>query len=353
MEYGQARGTVVVIGSGAWGTTLAMLAIRAGRRATLYVRDRTSAEAMSARRQNERHLPGIELPATLRITSDLNTACIDADLIILAVPSQTMRANASAIHDLAGNAIVVSAAKGIEHGTLRRMTEVIADECPGRPVCALSGPNLAREIASGKPATTVLASIDLHAAECAQDLMMSPQFRCYTNEDVIGVEMGGALKNIIAIGAGMADGMGAGDNAKAAFLTRGIAEIARLGVAVGADPLTFAGLAGLGDLVATCASPLSRNHFVGEELAKGRRLADIQAGMNQVAEGIVTTAVARELGSRAGVELPITEQMHAVLYEGKPAMAAIASLMQRDATHELAALRTTLADRVATKSETS
>jgi len=239
----------------------------------------------------------------------------------------------------------LSASKGLEQNTLRRMTEVVAEQLPGVSVCALSGPNLAREIALGKPATSVVASHDLDAAERARDLLMSDHFRCYTNEDVIGVEMGGALKNIIAIGAGMADGLNAGDNAKAAFLTRGIAEIARLGVAVGADPLTFAGLTGLGDMVATCASRFSRNHFVGEELAKGRSIGDIQTGMNQIAEGILTTRAARELGRRVGVEMPITDQIYSVLFEAKPALEAISALMGREATHELAALRSLLATR--------
>ncbi len=344
---GQSRGPahVTVIGNGAWGTTLAILAHRAGREATLYVRDLAVADSMRISRRNDAYLPDTGIPPGIRITSDLPTACADADLVILAVPSQTMRANAAGLNALAPDAVVVSAAKGLEVGSLLRLTEVIAEELPTRRICALSGPNLAREVAAGKPATTVVASADLGAAELVRDLLMSAQFRCYTNEDVVGVEMGGALKNIIAIGAGMADGMGAGDNAKAAFLTRGIAEIARLGVAAGADPLTFAGLSGLGDLVATCASPLSRNHFVGEELAKGRSLDDIRAGMSQVAEGIVTTAAARELGLRLGVDLPITEQMHAVLFENKPALAAISALMRREATHELSALRSIVAIR--------
>jgi glycerol-3-phosphate dehydrogenase (NAD(P)+) len=263
-------------------------------------------------------------------------------LLVVAVPSQAMRESAAKLSPFVGDAIVVSAAKGLERGTFKRMTEVLSEELPvaasGR-ICALSGPNLAREIAAGKPAVTVVACADLAPAERVQDLLMSPQFRCYTNEDVIGVEMAGALKNIVAIGAGMADGLDAGDNAKAAFLTRGIAEIARLGIAVGAQPLTFAGLAGLGDLVATCASSLSRNHRVGAELAKGRPLAAILAEMKQVAEGVTTTEVARELGRRLGVPMPITEQTYSVLFEGKSPLAAISALMGREPKHELADLR--------------
>jgi len=333
---------IAVIGSGAWGTTLALVAARAGHAARLYVRDPTAAAAIRTSRINERFLPGIALPGDIVVTADLATACEGVALILLVVPSQTMRENARAVAPLVGNALVVSAAKGLERGTLRRMTEVVGDELPpaaAETVCALSGPNLAREIAEGKPATSVVAGRDPDAAQRARDLLMGPFFRCYTNRDVVGVEMGGALKNVIAIGAGMADGLDAGDNAKAAFLTRGIAEIARLGVAVGAEPLTFAGLAGLGDLVATCASRLSRNHRVGQELALGRTLAEIQAGMTQVAEGVATTEAALALGQRHGIELPITEQLHAVLFEGRSAGEAIANLMQRDATDELAGLR--------------
>ncbi len=218
------------------------------------------------------------------------------------------------------------------------MTEILQNELPARAasrVCALSGPNLALEIAQGKPSTTVIASTDLSAAEEVQSLLVSGQFRPYTNEDVIGIEMAGALKNIIAIGAGIGDGLDAGENAKAAFITRGLAEIARLGVAVGARPPTFAGLAGLGDLVATCASPLSRNHYVGEQLARGKTLAEIQDSMDHVAEGIFTTSAARNLSRRHSVEMPITEQLYSVLYEDKSAVAAIADLMQRESQHEL------------------
>jgi len=217
------------------------------------------------------------------------------------------------------------------------MTQVLKEELSSpaaSSVCALSGPNLALEIANEKPSTTVVASEDLGAAELVQDLLISTQFRPYTNEDVIGVEMAGALKNIIAIGAGIGDGMGAGDNAKAAFITRGLAEIARLGIAAGANPLTFAGLAGLGDLVATCASPLSRNHHVGEQLARGKSLREIQEAMPHNAEGVFTTAAARKLARLHGVEMPITEQLYSVLYEGKPALEAIGELMQRESKHE-------------------
>ena len=340
MEANARHGTVAVVGAGSWGTALAVVAARAGRGVALHVRDPETAAAIGAARRNEWYLPGIDLPDAVRVTADLNDACRRADLILLSVPSQAMRQTVRGLRPLVGEAIVVSVAKGLERGSLKRMTEVVREELGSGvegQVCALSGPNLAVEVAAGLPAATVLAGPAAAAAR-ARDLLMNDRFRCYTNDDVVGVEMGGALKNIVAIGVGIADGLGAGDNAKAAFMTRGIAEIARLGVAAGANPLTFAGLAGLGDLVATCASPLSRNRRVGQELAAGRSLAEIQTGMTQVAEGIFTTEAASELGRRSGVELPITEQMRAVLFEGKSPLDAIADMMRRDARDELAGL---------------
>ena len=261
---------IAVVGAGSWGITLAIVAARAGRDVALHVRDPAVAAELAATRRHDRRLPGVTVPERVRITADLAAACDGAALILLVVPSQTMRENARAVAPLVGKAVVVSAAKGLERGSLLRMTEVVREELgpdAAPRVCALSGPNLAAEVAAGKPAATVIAGTGIAAAERARDLLIGPQFRCYTNEDVIGVEMGGALKNIVAIGAGIADGLDAGDNAKAAFVTRGVAEIARLGIAAGANPLTFAGLAGLGDLIATCASPHSRNRHVGVELA--------------------------------------------------------------------------------------
>jgi glycerol-3-phosphate dehydrogenase (NAD(P)+) len=331
------RERVAVIGAGAWGTGLATVAAQAGNDASLFVRRPDAAAEIAETRRNERYLPGAILPSDVHVTSDLGEACRGAELILLVIPSQTMRETARAIAPFVGDAVVVSAAKGLDRTTLERMTEVAARELPAQAasrICALSGPNLAAEIVAGKPATTVVAGRDLAAAERARDLLMTPLFRVYTNEDVIGVEIAGALKNIMGIGAGIADGLQAGDNAKAAFITRGLAEMARLGVALGAQPLTFAGLAGLGDLIATCASPLSRNRYVGQELAKARSLDDIRAGMTNVAEGIFTTEAAVALAKRAGVELPIAEQIHAVLFEGKPVAAAIEDLMQRDAKDE-------------------
>ncbi|HEX5498221.1 MAG TPA: NAD(P)H-dependent glycerol-3-phosphate dehydrogenase, partial [Thermomicrobiales bacterium] len=278
-------------------------------------------------------------PDALRIESDPAAGCADASVIVLAVPTMAVRETAERLRPVVGDAVVVSAAKGLERGTLLRMSEVVEQALVGRiPICALSGPNLAREIATGKPAASVVAGPDATAVAKAAALLRRPAFRIYTSRDVVGVEIGGSLKNVIAIAAGIADGLDVGDNAKAGLMTRGLAEIARVGVALGADPLTFAGLAGLGDLVATCASPHGRNRTVGLALARGERLEEIAAALGQVAEGIETTRAAVALGSRLGVELPIAEQLHEVMFAGKPPADAIAALLARGPTDEVQGL---------------
>jgi glycerol-3-phosphate dehydrogenase (NAD(P)+) len=265
-------------------------------------------------------------------------------MLLMVVPSQTMRANARTLKPYLGGTspIVVTASKGLELNTLLRMSEVLeqelGDDYKGR-LAALSGPNLAKEIVVGRPATTVIASNDPATAQRAQELLTGGRFRVYTNPDLVGVEFAGALKNIIALAAGMADGMEAGDSAKAALITRGLAEIARLGMAAGASLFTFAGLAGLGDMIATCASPLSRNRTLGQELAKGKTLEQAQAEMGgQIAEGVTTTVVARELCARYNIEMPITEQLYSVLFEGKPPLEGLNSLLTRDPTDEFLSL---------------
>ncbi|HEV2107224.1 MAG TPA: NAD(P)H-dependent glycerol-3-phosphate dehydrogenase [Thermomicrobiales bacterium] len=328
---------VAIIGAGAWGTTLALLAARAGGRVSLWVRDPTEAVSIRANRENVRFLPRVPLPPNIVITSDVEEACDAASLIVFVVPSRSMRLNARLVAPYLGAACVVSAAKGLEASTFLRMTEVLDQELgPGLQgrIGAISGPNLAREIAEGKPAATVIAGSKA-VVDQTREALMSPRFRCYSSDDVVGVEVGGALKNVYAIGAGIGDQLEAGDNAKAAFVNRSIVEIARLGTALGARPLTFAGLAGLGDLLATCASSLSRNNRVGRRLAAGEALPHILASMDQVAEGVVTTEVARELSRLRGVEMPIVEQMAAVLFEGRSPSQAIAALMERDAREEL------------------
>lgn len=328
---------LAIVGAGAWGTTLAALAARAGSSVTLLVRDSEMAKSFSQRRGQVRNHRSTTLPASIRVTNSPRDALTSSEVIVFAVPIQALRGAVSAAADLLPGKTLINAGKGLEVSTLLRPTQVIADVLGGEGVaslCALSGPNLAVEINAGLPATTVVASSDPGAAELARGALMSPQFRIYTSGDVVGVEMGGALKNVIAIGAGIGDGLGAGDNAKAAFLTRGIAEIARLGIACGAEPLTFAGLSGIGDLIATCASPLSRNNRVGRELAQGKRLDEILARMGEVAEGVPTTKAARALGVRMSVDMPITAQMHEVLFAGKAPLEAIRDLMAREPTQE-------------------
>ena len=322
-----------VVGTTTWGTTLALQLCRNGVRTTLLARTDDEARRLRNDGENRRFLPGTPLPSNLKVTATTSEALADAEVVILAVPSQRFRHNLLWIRDRIGaNAIAVSAAKGLEVQTGKPMSAVFADEMPPSLVsryCALSGPNLAKEIIAGKPASTVVASDDLEAARKVQRLLMSPRFRIYTNDDVIGVELAGALKNIIALGSGIGDGLGYGDNAKAAFITRGLAEITRLGVDAGANPLTFAGLAGLGDVAATCFSRLSRNRFVGEELAKGRTLSQILESMENVAEGVQTTAAALKLARRLGVEMPIVEATHQVLFEGLELSEAVGRLMGR------------------------
>jgi glycerol-3-phosphate dehydrogenase (NAD(P)+) len=261
-------------------------------------------------------------------------------MVILAVPSQCMRENAKRVAGhLTDSQLIVSAAKGIEESTGKRMSEVIAEEIDPRyhgNICVLSGPNLSGEIVQNMPSTTVIAAKNLDIAKRAQQVLSSQLFRVYVSEDVIGVELGGALKNIIALSAGMSDGLGYGDNSKSALITRGLAEISRLGIAMGANPFTFHGLAGLGDLITTCASPLSRNHHVGEQLAKGRKLDEITSSMRGIAEGITAAVVAWQLANELGVEMPITKQVYNVLYEGISVKQAMLNLMERELRHERA-----------------
>jgi glycerol-3-phosphate dehydrogenase (NAD(P)+) len=332
------RARVTVVGTGSWGTTLAVIMAGRGHRTSLWARSSEEAETLRSARENRRFLPGVVLPDELRITSSLDEALQGCQMLMLVVPAQRMRENVRWVRDyLEPETIVLSAAKGLETESARRMSEVIAEELACQfeeRVCVLSGPNLAREIVAGLPTGTVIASRSPETAQIAQAIVMTPRFRVYTNSDVIGVELGGALKNIIALGAGAADQLGYGENAKAIFMTRGLAEIARLGVAAGANPLTFSGLAGVGDLFCTCASRHSRNHYVGEELARGRTVEDVERTMNSVAEGVDTTKAAVKLAERYGVEMPITEHVHQVLFEGKDVRQAVREMMLREPKRE-------------------
>jgi glycerol-3-phosphate dehydrogenase (NAD(P)+) len=328
-----------VIGAGAWGTTLAVMLAAGERPVTLWAHTPEANAQLEAERQNRRYLPGVPLPANVRIATDDAYLAEPHRLYLLAVPSAHLRGS---LQRLAGtldpNAGLLSLVKGIEADTHRRMTEVIAQELPGRRVAVLSGPNLAREIAAGKPAGTVVASHDPALAAEIAGLLSSDRFRVYTNPDVTGVELGGALKNVVALAAGMVDGLGFGDSAKAGIITRGLAEITRLGMAAGANPMTFSGLAGMGDLIATCMSPLSRNRRAGELLASGLAWPDVAVRLNGIAEGVATVAGALGLARQHGVELPIAEQVDAVLHRGLAPLDGVAALMAREPKDELASL---------------
>ena len=326
-----------VIGAGAWGTTLAVKLASAQRPVTLWARTPGASEELATVRENRRYLPGIVFPPNLRIATDDAYLAEPHRLFVLAVPSAHLRGTLRILRErLYPQADLLSVVKGIEEGTHRRMSEVITEELPGRRVAALSGPNMAREIAAGLPAGTVVASHDADLAAELASVLGSDRFRVYTNPDLVGVELCGALKNVIALAAGFVDGLALGDSGKAGIITRGLAEMTRLGVAAGAQPMTFAGLAGVGDLIATCMSPLSRNRRAGELMASGLSWAEAAAQLNGVAEGVFTVRGALELAEEHGVELPIAEQVDAVVHAGRPPMQAVADLMSRAPKDELA-----------------
>lgn len=327
---------VTVVGAGSWGTTVAALTAR-NTPTTLWARDPTVAAEVEADRQNSRYLPGFTLPASLRGTADLETAVTGADVIVMAVPSQGFRA---AVRDVAAWVRpwvpVVSLTKGLEVDSRLRMSQIVAEELPGHPVAVLTGPNLAKEILAGDAAASVLAITDQHVASALQPIFSGDLFRVYTHHDVIGCEIGGVLKNVIAIASGMADGLGTGDNTRAMVITRGLAEITRFGVALGGEEATFAGLAGMGDLMATCISPQSRNRSVGEQLGRGRPISAIIDDMRMVAEGVKTSKVVHDMAAELGLEMPICEEVYAACHLGRPATDAYRGLLRRRAGHERA-----------------
>ena len=331
---------IAIIGTTTWGMTLGVVLAHKGLQVRLWARDEQEAAKLQSDGPDPTLLPDITFPPKLSVTSSLSEALTEVKAVILAVPSQTMRQNMKSVAEhLNESALIVSAAKGLEIDSSKRMTQVIAEEIDAgfhANICVLSGPNLSREILSDLPAATVVAAESEAVCRVAQKLLATPKLCAYLNTDVIGVELGGALKNIIALAAGIVDGLGHGDNAKAALVTRGLVEITALGVALGANPLTFSGLAGLGDLITTCASPLSRNHFMGVELTKGRSVEEIAASMSGVAEGVSTTKAAWNLSQQIGVEMPITEKMYQVLHQGADCRQAAAELMAAQARHELA-----------------
>jgi glycerol-3-phosphate dehydrogenase (NAD(P)+) len=337
--------TRAVVGAGQWGTTLALHLARSGP-VTLVARDEAHARTLEADRENKRYLRGHRLPDAVVVTADAAALTDATELIVFAVPAVGMRSTARTLADaIPPGAAVLSVAKGLERETLGRMTEVLADELPeaAERIAALSGPNLAAEIARGLPAGAVVASHDDAVASRVQELVGSRRFRLYRNRDVIGVELCGALKNIVAIAAGAVDALAFGDNGKAGLMTRGLAEMTRLGIAAGANPITFAGLAGIGDVIATCGSPLSRNHQLGFELGKGRSWSEIEGTLPGVAEGAYTVDAALELARRHDVEMPIAQEVHNVLFEGKSVQAALIDLLSREQKDELADFESWLA----------
>jgi len=327
------RGTgsmrVAVIGAGSWGTTVASLA--AGNTSTvLWARRSELAAQMVATRRNPDYLSSFDLPDDLDITGDLTQAVGSADVVVMGVPSHGFREVATDVARYIRPWVpVVSLAKGLERSSLKRMSEVISDEIPGHPVAVLTGPNLAREIMEGQPAAAVVAIDDAVIAAELQQIFSRPTLRIYTNSDVVGCEVSGVVKNVIAIASGMAAGMGFGDNTRATLITRGLAEMTRLGMAMGSDGFTFSGLAGMGDLIATCSSDQSRNNMVGRRLGQGESIADIMSSMTMVAEGVKSSPAVLDLARRYAVEMPITEQVVAVCHQGRSAVEAVSLLMQR------------------------
>ncbi|AZM91372.1 MULTISPECIES: NAD(P)H-dependent glycerol-3-phosphate dehydrogenase [Streptomyces] len=326
-----------VFGTGSWGTAFAVVLADAGCEVTLWGRRQELADAINTGRTNPDYFPGVELPANIRATTDAADAARDADFAVLAIPSQTLRANlAEWAPLLAPDTVLVSLMKGIELGTAKRMSEVIEEvaKVPAERVAVVTGPNLAREIVARQPAASVVACVDEAVAQRLQAACHTPYFRPYTSTDVIGCELGGAVKNVIGLAVGIADGMGLGDNTKGSLITRGLAEATRLGLAMGADPLTFSGLAGLGDLVATCSSPLSRNHTFGTNLGRGMTLEETIAVTRQTAEGVKSCQSVADLARRYGVDMPITDTVVEIVHHGKPPLVALKELMGRSAKPE-------------------
>ncbi len=324
---------VAVLGAGNWGTTVALLLRKNGHSVSLWEFNKRLANDMIEHRENRTYLPGFPLPEDLLVTASLAEAADERDMAVFVVPSSAMRNTARSLADtgaLRPDAVLVSLSKGLEHDTLRTMTDLIDDEIPGKRLVALSGPCIASEVARKLPTTIVSASRDHDAARVVQDTFMTPAFRVYTSDDPLGVQLGGALKNVIAVAAGINDGLGYGTNAKSALITRGIVEMQRFGTVLGARPETFNGLSGIGDLITTCVSAWSRNRHLGEELGKGRRTDDILGEMVMVAEGVPTARSVCEFGRKHGIDMPITEKVYGVLFEGLAPEEAVMDLMMRD-----------------------
>jgi glycerol-3-phosphate dehydrogenase (NAD(P)+) len=329
-------GKTTILGSGAMATACSiLLAEHAGQEVAIWARNPDIARELDQKRENARLLPGIPIPPQVQITADIEQALEGAELLVAAIPSQYLRTSLEQLaKHLTRNRPVISVVKGMENETFLRPSQIIEETIGSRAVAALSGPSHAEEIARRLPASVVAASGDISLARQVQEMFSTDRFRVYTNADLIGVELAGALKNIIGIAAGICDGLGYGDNAKAALMTRGIVEISRFGVALGAEPETFSGLAGVGDVITTCISPYGRNRQVGERLGRGETLEQILKTMDAVAEGVSTTRAVHHLAEQKGIDMPITAEVYAVLFENKPAVEATDSLMSRPPREE-------------------
>ncbi|MGF7057309.1 NAD(P)H-dependent glycerol-3-phosphate dehydrogenase [Brassicibacter mesophilus] len=325
-----------VIGGGSWGTALAILLAKKGYNIDLWLRDKKQCDDISYTRENVKYLPGVVIPNNISITNDISKAVYKKNVIVSAVPSHAVRDTMKSIkNEISKNQIIVNVAKGIETNTLHRLSEVVSQEIPDVQYAVLSGPSHAEEVAKDIPTTVVVAANKRKIAEYIQDVFMAPKFRVYTNPDVIGVELGGSLKNIIALGAGISDGLEYGDNTKAALMNRGFVEIARMGEKMGANKMTFAGLSGIGDLIVTCTSMHSRNRRAGILIGQGQSLDQAIKSIGMVVEGIKTTKAAYQLSKKLGVRMPITEEIYDVLYQGSNVKNSVTNLMLRDKTHEM------------------
>jgi len=332
-------GHCAVLGAGAWGTALARVMAERSSKVMLWTWQSEHARRMNAERENQEFFPGFALPEAVNATADFGEALIGADLVVVALPSHVMRRNlAEARRFFAPETVIVSATKGIENGTLRLMSELIAEELGQERtpyITALSGPSFAKEVALGMPTNIVLAAKDRLVGDAVQQRVATERFRVYTSEDLVGVQLGGALKNVIAIAAGACDGLGFGHNSRAALITRGIAEMSRLATRAGANPMTIAGLAGVGDLILTCTGELSRNRTVGFELGRGAELEQVLSGLGHVAEGVTTAKSAYEYSIKLDVDMPITSEVYRVLFEKKPTLVAVKDLVGRPLRREL------------------
>ncbi|MFA5104109.1 MAG: NAD(P)H-dependent glycerol-3-phosphate dehydrogenase [Candidatus Margulisiibacteriota bacterium] len=321
---------ISVIGAGAWGTTIANLLAEKGFDTVIWALEEKTVFNINGARENNHYLPGIRLSNRLKAVKDMGESAKDAEIVVVAIPSKFLRSSLETAGDsIEKRSIILGLTKGIEKGTFKRPSQIISEITGNNTVAALSGPNLSMEIAKGLPAASVAASKDAAAAKKIQEVLSGDKFRVYTSDDIIGVEIGGAMKNIIALAAGICDGLNLGNNAKSALIVRGLAEIIRLGTALGAKAETFSGLSGIGDLITTCESSLSRNHTVGREIAKGKKIRDILNNMSAIPEGVETTSSAYDLAKKIGVELPITNEIYSVLFDGKDPKAAISVLMAR------------------------